>query len=608
MRIFNGVQTVRGELRLEQAGDALRGSLVVEPSDAPPLPLADGRIAPDGSFSFSVGGAEPTRFSGTATGGRLTGQATLRHGAVRSWTAQRLADGAEYYATLPRFRSKQLVLGKNVAELRLPGAWVAAADSATRPAVRAEQLARAAGVPTIPPDSVNAVAFYPALGLYQRDQLASALATAMLAVRTGLPATSQAAFDALFRPRGAWLLDAHDVALATARRKVRDASWEGAAPAVAAARLVPANLPPGVASIPLALYRLAALRDQDSAGYQAARDRLALGGVASAQVAEAILDGYRDAALWQGRAVEFLLSAEWVRMPGGRTSPAALVRQAWGRPDLSVPAIRPRYFGLPDAVPRVATPPALVGRIVTPENWSGGEWLRRRGPMGLLEVLRRLDPGVGVHTTVEADGPFVLTTVGRKAAATVAGFLEPVSEIVEDPGNVPLMAVATTVHEWQHVLMEGDRLALADRGAFRPEGGGLTVVTADPFLAEGFAEWMTEQILSPVVEQQPIVGLGEARKLVVLEAGSAANTHVLGLRLLTALEVATGSAAATRALVLANSADPGAIADAVPAWRGSTLQDLVLPASGERRLVPETRFTVEDGVGDVTETWIRVAP
>jgi hypothetical protein len=608
VRFSTGTGTLRGDLRLQQAGNSLSGTLAVEPSDEPPASIRDGRIAANGSFGFSVDGAVPMRFTGSRAGATLVGQATLERGAAWSWSAQRLADGTEFYATLPRFRSRQLVIGNNVTELRLPGAWVAAADSAPRMAVRADQLATAAGLPPIAADSVDAVGFYPALGLYQRAELAATLTAAMTAVRAALPAASQAPFDALFRPRGVWLLDLHDVALATARRQVRTASWDGAQPAVTAAGLVPSGLPPGVATVPLALYRVAALRERDPRAYEAARERLSLGGAASAQVAEAILDGYRDAAIWQGQAVEFLLSAAWVPAAAGPTSPAALVRATWGRPDLPLPRIRPYYFGYPEAEPRVATPPAVVARIVEAENWTGEEWARRRGAAGLLAVLRQLDPGVGTHTTLEAGGPSVLTSVARRAAATPAGFLEPADEVLEDPGNVPLMAVATAVHEWQHIVMEGDRLALSEGGAIRPGAGGLTVNASDPFLAEGFAEWMTEQILGPVIERQPVVGLGEARKLAVLEAGNPNDPHVLGLRMLRALARTTGNAALTRSLILAHAEDPAAVAEAVPSWRGWRVRAVALPARGERRLVPETRFTIEDGVGDVTETWIRVAP
>ena len=247
--------------------------------------------------------------------------------------------------------------------------------------MRADQLAKAAGLPPIPPDSVTAVGFYPALGLYQRDELVAALTVAMAAVRTELPAAAAPQFDAIFRPRGAWLLDAHDVALATARRKFRDASWEGARPAVEA--------PGSRACQPAARDRRRSAGALPRGGASRARQRGLRGGArvawpsaaaASAQMAEAILDGYRDAALWQGQALEFLLSAEWVRTPGGRTSPAALVRAAWGRPDLAVPSHPAPLLRLPDAVPRVATPPSLVARIVAAENWSAEEWARRGAP------------------------------------------------------------------------------------------------------------------------------------------------------------------------------------------------------------------------------------
>ena len=114
MRISNGARTLRGDLRLVQSGSSLSGTLVVEPSDAPPVAIREGRIAADGAFSFAVEGAEPMRVTGSRAGATLTGQALLQHGATWSWTAQRLPDGAEFYATLPRFRSRQLILGNNV--------------------------------------------------------------------------------------------------------------------------------------------------------------------------------------------------------------------------------------------------------------------------------------------------------------------------------------------------------------------------------------------------------------------------------------------------------------------------------------------------------------
>ena len=51
---------------------------------------------------------------------------------------------------------------------------------------------------------------------------------------------------------------------------------------------------------------------------------------------------------------------------------------------------------------------------------------------------------------------------------------------------------------------------------------------------------------------------------------------------------------------------PARVADAVPGWRGAAVPAVVIPVRGQRRLVPETIFTVEDGVGDVTGVRIRV--
>ncbi len=608
MRLSNGSAILRGDLRLEVSGAFLSGSLVLESSDGPPVPIQGGRLGSAGEFSFGADAGEPMLFSGRRTGDGLSGQVTLDRGRVWQWSAARLPDDAEFYAALPRFRAAQLVIGRNVTELRLPGAWVAAADHEPGTVVRAAALAAAAGLSPIPADSIRVYGFLPALGLSRRDEMVAAMVRTLTAIRAALPPAAQPAFDALFRPRGPWLVDLHDAALDAARLRSKRVTWEDARPALAAAGRLPPDLPPETSAIPLALYRLAVLRERDSAAYQSARNHLALGGQASAQMTEFLLDGYRDAAPWQGKAVTFLLTAEWVGDAGARTSPAVLVGLAWGRADLAVPVIRPRYFGYPEAVPRVATPAAVVARIVTSENWAAEQWALRRGPAGVLSVLRRLDLQIGANTTLDASGPWSLTSVAREAAATPAGFLESLDEIIEDPGTPPLYAVATAIHEWQHLLMEGHRLSLRDGGAIRDDGAGLLVSHSDLFLAEGFAEWMTERALAPVLAQAPLLGVGDARKLAVLEVENPSDPHVLGLRMLRALAAALGSPSAAGALVLAHADAPGTVAMAVPPWQASTAPERVIPARGQRRLVPETRFTVEDGVGDVTGIWIRLAP
>ena len=608
MRLVTGSEILRGDLRLAQSGNLLTGSLVLESSDGPPVPISGGRITPDGQFSFSVDGGEPMRFTGRGSGAELSGQAALERGRVWQWSARRLPDGAEFYAALPRFRAAQLIIGRNLTELRLPGAWVAAADTEPAIAVLATTLARAAGLAPIPAESIRAYGFLPTSGLARRGEMVDAMVRALTIIRADLSPASQSAFDALFRPYGAWRVDLHAAALDIARRRSRTLSWEDARPALAAAGLLPSDLPPGTDVLPLALYRLATLRERDSSAYEVARERLALGGQSSAQMTGILLDGYREAATWQGEALAFLLSSDWVRDAGRRTSPAALVRATWGRPDLAVPAIRPRFFGYPEAVPRVGTPASVVEKIVVPENWAGEQWALNHGRAEVLAILRSLDLGVGLNTTLVTDGPSILSSVAREAAATPAGFLELADEIIEDPGTPPLYAVATAVHEWQHLLMEGYRLSLPEGGAIHADGAVLLVPFSDLFLAEGFAEWMTSRVLAPVLARTPLTGLGDAQKLAVLEAENPNDPHVLGLRMLRALTAATGSPDSAGALVLAHGDAPADVADAVASWRGSTLPERAMPVRGQRRLVPETQFTIEDRVGDVTSVRILVAP
>lgn len=604
LRLATGTTTVRGELDLRQRGTALSGSLVLETSEDPPVPLQDAAVTSHGELRFVVDNGEPLRFAGALRGDTLAGDVTAAPGLVWRWTATRLAPDAEFYAAIPRFRATQLALGAESDVSRIPAPWVDAARTEPPFRLHAESLAQAAGVPAIPPGSARAATVLSGLGLLDREATVPALQRALAAIRERLAPAERARFDALFRPRGAWLVDLHDAAL-DAARQARPVTWADALPALDAAGLLPSDQPPGTALVPLALYRATWLRQRDSAAYGAARQALARTAGASARSAEALLDGYLRAGEWQAQAVRFLLAAAWVPSGGTVTSPHALLRRQWALDSINLPDVHPRYFGYPQAVPRVAMPDTVVSRLVRPENWSGRQWVEHRGSAALLDVLRRLDPAVAPDAVLALDGEWTLVTPAREAASTPAGFLESRDAILLDPGIPPIYAVTTAVHEWEHLLMARARLLAPEGGMLRAQGQGLRVIPPDPFMAEGFAEWSTARLLAGAEEVVPAVGVGEARKLALLEADDPDDAHVLGYRLLQALAAAMGSVERARSAVLAAADAPTAVAAAVPAWAAAGSAPVEFPARAARRLIPEAEFTIEDGVGDVTAIVIR---
>lgn len=610
VRIQRGTDLIRAELRVVQTGRRLEGTIALETSDAPPVPIRDGAVEDDGAFAFRTGNGEELRFSGAPASGRLNGL-VISGGRRWSWSASRLADGSEFYAALPRFRASQLLIGRNAAEYRLPGAWARAVDEAPPDfAAIADARSRKAGLTPIPAESIGTAGLFTLLGLYRRAELTAAAIRALETVRAGLPAgRPQAEFDQLFRPRGRWLVDLHDAALERARLRLKSLELEDARPALQGAGQMGSDALPAPDAVRYSLYRLSALRQRDSAAFSAVRERLGGSGQPAFQAVDALLDGYEEAAEWHERALGFLLTQPWVENAAGRTSISVLIARAWGRPEDRGLRIRTWYFGHPDGAPRVAVPPDEVHRLVAAENWTAEEWSSRHGPAGVLALLRTLDPGFGPRATLEsADGPVRLTSVAREARTGASGFLEPVDEILVDAGFVPLLALGTVVHEWQHLLMERARYEFPDGAPMQATANAVLIRPSDPFLAEGLAEWMTERILAPVAEEIPLLAAGDAAKLAYLAAASPQDPHVYGLRMLEALETALGEPARVRELVVRHSTDPGAIAAEVPRWRSANLPDRVLPARGQRRVVPETVFTVEDGVADVVETRIRVIP
>ena len=58
------------------------------------------------------------------------------------------------------------------------------------------------------------------MGLYRRAELRSVARQTLESIRAAIPADSvRVRFDGIFRPRGEWVVDVHDAALALARRQ-----------------------------------------------------------------------------------------------------------------------------------------------------------------------------------------------------------------------------------------------------------------------------------------------------------------------------------------------------------------------------------------------------
>ena len=587
--------------------------LLLETVDSGPLPVA-GRMLSDSTLEFTAPLAVATRFAGRIEPNRLEG--VVEGGAPRSWTAERIPPTLEYYAALPRFTMSQVIAGRGDSMLRLPGRWLAAARA--QPGLASigrdyDSLAARAGVAPLDSAALAGDGELQLFGLAHRAELIAALRTALDSIRRAIPSDSvRIRFDYVFRPRGEWVVDLPDAALFRAQLRIRGVTWAAAAPALRAAGRVGADAPPDDA-VPLALYRLVLLARTDTAAVNDALNAMRHAEPASAAAVSALLNGFTEASAWYLAAVRFLLVERWVP-EGGGVAPAELVRRLWhadagtlvAGDSLALPALRLNVFGYPQAVPRYGVPPALFTALVRTDNWSATQWLDRHGPAALLLALHRLAADSGPATTVsQGDALLRLTTVGRQAQESTSGFLEPRDAVVFDPGYEPLFALGTVIHEWQHLLLERLRLAAAARGT-RP-GSTVRLPAADPYLAEGFAEWQTERALAPVAARWPVVALGEAEKRARLLHADPTDPHVVGYLLFRAAAGLRDGSRLIPALVR-HGDDPIAFAAAPPLagrWSRYARAPLWTLRSPSRQvLVPETTFTIEDGVADLVSSRI----
>ena len=596
----------RGELRLQQSGAALTGTLWLGSSERP-VPIRDGAIDGD-SIQFSP--ADGPRFAGLITpSGDLGGRIRIEGGPGPQWIATRLAEDAEYYPTLPQFTVRAVVTGRRDSLIRLAGPWLAATRARTSSDSLAPaylRAAAAAGLPALSGESLAANAPLRALGAYQRSELVNASIRTLTAIRAGIAQPEvRARFDHLFRPRGTWQVDLHDVALARARAAMPSLRIEAAVPALAALGWLPSGSTSNPGTIDLALYRLFGLQLTDSAAAGALLSRMASVDPVSARAVTVLLGGYRSAAGWYPDAIRFFLDEAWLPGQPARSIGDA-VRAAWADSN-GTPAIETRPFGYPQAVPRYGVPDHLFERLVHPDNWAAGEWLRRHGRGTFLEVLHRVAVEYGPAAALELPGE----TLRLSSPSSLTGedgnvFLEARDVIAIDPGYAPLLAIGAVVHEWQHLLFQRRLLA-----AIEPDSAGPAVLPGlNPWVAEGLAEWRAERILAPFTARFPLLGMAELEKRARLARSRPDDQHVLGYRMVRALSAAVPDDARVAALLERAAVDPSGSAvlsdpDVGRAWAAFRREpDRTISAPSRRALVPELTFTIEDEYPDLVRTRI----
>ncbi|HEY5940928.1 MAG TPA: hypothetical protein VIT87_08910 [Gemmatimonadales bacterium] len=523
---------------------------------------------------------------------------------------------------MPRFTLREIVAGRNDTLTRIPGRWVHAALAAAPDSEATAAYHEAATRSGITPLAGRALASersYHVMGLYRRRELTAAARQTLAAIRTSLPADStRVRFDNLFRPQGEWIVDLHDAALAWARSRSPGIGWETVSRSLAAAHWLDTGDSLAEEAVPRALYGLTVLAASDSAAFRAARADLWRADSVAASAVLLLLAGYAESQNWVVDALRFFLVQPWISDGARGRSLADYVREDWRRVGSStaaraLPEIRPHLFGYPQAVPHYGVPPALFQHLVRTDNQGARSWLERHGQARLLRVLRGLPPGDTSLVLLQVGSEAIrLTTVPRQSRESLNGFLEPGDAIAIDPGYSPLLALGAVVHEWQHLIFRQQQLEeFARRLPARPA----TVVELpgiEPYLAEGFAEWSTECILTPLVARWPLLGLGELEKRAGLVQENADDQHSIGYALVRALAADLPDPAASTRLLLRYAAQPSTLAAGrhLPrAWRAyAGKPDRVFPVPASKILVPEVTFTIEDGLPDVVASRILIPP
>lgn len=582
LEIRGPIVAERGELRLEGQG----GRLLLESADSAWLPLRDFRVT-EGRIAFTLP-STGRRFDGVLLGASMQGMVHDPDGRLLRWSAERIPPGIHRWPVRPRVQVRQLLLGMGADGIMLPSAWRAAFPLAATLVAERDSLARAAGLraPTRI-DLVNAQRV--ALGF---DSAGRAVARALLSRIANGPVADDA-FRRLFGTAEVLRFDLHQVAFTSASAK-------GALPPALARGLgvfAPgAPLATDTLSLYAAAWRAWSRVHTDTTESQMLLDAMAVRDPEAFRAVRAVFTGYDESVGWWVDALQWLLTHPWIDTPSGRRSPADLVADFWGQPFGSPPPLEPTHFGSVQSVPVVGAA-RLGSKLIRPLNASASEWLAQDGLAEALAVWRAVDSN-DTLALVRGGRSVNIIAPAAVARSRLGGFLSGRDAIRIEPGIAPIFAVATVLHEWQHLRFEGARLEGTAPGLV--EGANeLTLRDGNPWLAEGAAEWATEALLAPARSSTPLLPLMEAIKRGSIALTGADDPHPLGYLLVRTLAGRSTSPALLRTQLIRLLHDPLALARE---YRLDTAIPHVEPIRLTRPpgagIIPEIAFLWDDGVAE----------
>ncbi|MES1259904.1 MAG: hypothetical protein ABUL71_04850, partial [Gemmatimonadota bacterium] len=274
-------------------------------------------------------------------------------------------------------------------------------------------------------------------------------------------------------------------------------------------------------------------------------------------------------------------------------SPAQLMAAFWGVDSLPLPEIRNERFG------SAAAMPALSYRYIAPflftaGNASAKDWLLHGGARDAFAAWSPLRWGETPLTVEIAGHAAIVASPGSQAIVHPASFFGERDAIRIEPGITPIAAVAAFLHEWNHLIAAQQRLSGPHPVALLQSSWQLQLHEEDPWLAEGFAEWATDEVLRPAGVSAAFLRVTQAEKRLGIAESDPNDPHVLGYRLVRGM--AHGRrAAAFRDLLVGSLHDLGGLARAVGLGGVGRGPMIMLQRPATAVVIPEVTFTWDEG-------------